>query len=78
MNPMLSFGRLLIILGVVFLLAGGILYIWGRSGVNLPGLPGNIRLQFGNSTCVIALGASVLLSLLLTVGLNLIARFLNR
>jgi hypothetical protein len=77
MNPMLSFGRLLILLGAVFLLTGGVIYLLGRSGVTFPNLPGNIRLQLGNSTCLIALGVSLLLSILLTVVFNLVARFLN-
>jgi hypothetical protein len=78
MNPMLSFGRLLIILGAIFLLTGGALYLLGRSGIHFTNFPGNIRFQFGNSTCVLALGVSILLSILLTIGLNLAARFLNR
>jgi hypothetical protein len=78
MNPLLSIGRLLVLLGVVISLTGGVLYLLGRSGIQFTSLPGNIRLQFGNSTCVIALGASILLSILLTIALNLAARFLNR
>jgi hypothetical protein len=78
MNPMLSFGRLFIIMGATFLVTGGVIIFLGRSGVHFTSLPGNIRLQFGNSTCVIALGVSILLSILLTIGLNLVARFLNR
>ena len=75
---MVAFGRLLIVLGAVLLGAGILVYLLGRSGVSLGRMPGNIRVEWGNSTCVIALGLSVFLSVLLTLALNLIARFLNR
>ena len=41
-------------------------------------LPGDIRIARKNFTCVFALGTSILLSILLTIGLNLLARLLNR
>lgn len=78
MNPMLSFGRVLLVLGGALMLIGGLLYFLGKSGISFARIPGNIRIQSGNATCVFALGASIALSILLTLALNLIARFLNR
>lgn len=78
MNSMLTFGRLLIILGAILLGVGLVVYLLGRSGISLARLPGNIRIEWGNATCVVALGLSVFLSILLTLVLNLVARFLNR
>jgi len=75
---MVAFGRLLIILGAVLLGTGAIVFILGKSGFNLSRFPGNIRIELGNMTCVAALGLSVVLTILLTVVLNLIAKFLNR
>ena len=75
---MASFARLFVILGVVFLVIGGLLYLAARLNLPLGRLPGDIRLGNGNFTCVLALGTSILLSIILTVLLNVVARFLNR
>ena len=79
---MLSFARLLVFLGIILILAGGLIYLIARLG-GLPGilplrLPGDIRLERNNFTCVFALGASILLSIFLTVILNIVIRFLNK
>ena len=74
----MAIARLLIILGLVLLLAGGALYLLARFGMQLGRLPGDIRIQTGNVTCVFPLVTSILLSIVLTVVLNLIIRFLNR
>ena len=75
---MLSFARILIIIGVVLVITGGLLYLAVRLGFSFGRLPGNIRIEGNNFTCVFALGASILLSVILTVVLNIIARFLNK
>jgi hypothetical protein len=75
---MLSFARVLIIIGVVFVIAGGLIALFARLGVPLGKLPGNIRIEGNNFTCVFALGASILLSIILTVVLNIIVRFMNK
>jgi Protein of unknown function (DUF2905) len=75
---MLSVARILVILGVVLVIAGGLIYLVARLGLPLGRLPGDIRIERNNFTCVIALGTSILLSVLLTVVLNIIVRFLNK
>jgi hypothetical protein len=75
---MLQFSRLLIILGASILAIGVLMYFLARAGVSLERIPGNIRIQGSNFTCVFALGVSILLSVLLTIILNVIARFLNK
>jgi hypothetical protein len=75
---LIPLARIFILIGLVFLVAGGLLYLFAKAGLPLFNLPGDIRIARGNSTCVLALGTSILLSILLTVGLNLLARFLNR
>lgn len=72
------FARLLIILGLGLLVAGVIAYGLARLGVNLGRLPGDIRLQGENVTCLIPLASSILISIVLTVLLNIVIRFLNR
>lgn len=75
---MLDLGRALIILGFVVLVVGGILYVAGRLDLPLGRLPGDIRIERENFTCVFPLTTMVLVSVLLTLGLNLIFRLLNR
>ena len=76
--PILPLARIFIVLGVIFLIVGGLLYLAAKVGFPLFNLPGDIRIERGNLTCIVALGTSLLLSILLTVGLNLLARWLNR
>ncbi len=75
---MLSFSRYLIIIGIVFLVIGGLLYLAGRTGIPLGRLPDDIRIQNKNYTCIFALGTSIFLSIALTLVLNLIVRILNK
>jgi hypothetical protein len=64
---MITIAKLIILLGIIFLLVGGLLYLAARSGLQLGRLPGDIRLQGGSFTCVLALGTSILLSVILTL-----------
>jgi len=50
------------------------LYALGRWGLPLGRLPGDIVVQRGPVTCVFPLATSLLLSVLLTLLLNLLAR----
>ena len=75
---MLPLARFLVVLGLIFVVAGGLLYLAARLGVPLGRLPGDVRIERQNLTCVVALGTSLLLSVVLTVMLNLVARLLNR
>jgi hypothetical protein len=70
--------RLLMIAGVILFLVGSLVYLASRLGINLFQLPGDIRLQSNNLTCIIPLVSSILISIVLTVVLNLVIRFLNR
>jgi len=75
---MLLFARGLMILGLILLAVGGLIYFFARLGIPLGHLPGDIRITGQNTTCVIALGTSILLSIILTIALNIIVRFLNK
>jgi hypothetical protein len=73
-----DFGRLLIGLGLLLLIVGGLFLLLPRVGLNLGHLPGDFRFQFGKITYQIPLTSGILLSILLTLVLNLLARFINR
>ena len=79
---MLPAARLFLILGILFLAISGLLFLAYRLGITpgrLPGsLPGDIRIQGSNFTCLIGLGTSLLLSVVLTVLLNLLLRWLGK
>ena len=74
---MINIARLLIIVGIVMLVTGGLILVLAKSGIQIGRLPGDIQITRGNATCVFALGTSLLLSILLTLFLNLIARLLR-
>jgi len=75
---LLPLARTLIVIGIVFLVAGILVYLAAKVGLPLFNLPGDIRIERENFSCIFALGTSILLSILLTVGLNILARFINR
>jgi hypothetical protein len=67
-------GRILMLVGGSIFVLGLVLLLAGR----IPGLgqlPGDIRIQRDNFTLYAPLGTMLLLSVLLTVLINLIARF---
>ena len=70
--------RLLMIAGIILFLVGGLVFLASRLGINLFQLPGDIRIQSNNLTCIVPIVSSILLSIVLTVVLNLVIRFLNR
>lgn len=73
-----SIARILIILGIALFVTGGLIYLFSRQGLNLFQLPGDIRLQSENVTCLVPLVSSILLSIVLTVILNMVIRLLNK
>lgn len=73
-----SLGRLILILGIGLALLGGLLILLGRTGIKFGALPGDIRVESGSITCFAPIVSMCLLSLLLTVVLNVVIRWLNR
>ena len=65
-------GRVLIIFAVILAVVGGVLVLMGK-GV-LPRIPGNLSLGSGSVRVFVPLGACILVSILLTVVLNLFLR----
>jgi hypothetical protein len=65
-------GRILLLLAVVIAVVGVLLILAGR-GV-LPRLPGDIAIERGNSKFYFPLGTSILISVLLTILLNVFLR----
>jgi hypothetical protein len=68
-------GRLLVGLGLVLLVAGGLVLLLGRTGIPLGRLPGDISYKSKNLSVYFPLGTSILLSILLSVVFYLLSRF---
>jgi Protein of unknown function (DUF2905) len=68
-------GRLLVGLGLVLLVAGGLLLLLGRAGLPLGRLPGDISYRGKNLNVYFPLGTSVLLSVVLSLVFYAISRF---
>lgn len=75
---MASLAKSLVFIGLAFIALGGFIYMFSRMNIPIGRLPGDIKIVRENFTCVIALGTSILLSILLTIALNLFNRFLNK
>jgi hypothetical protein len=69
-------GKFAVLLGVSLAIVGGLLWAGGRLG--LGSLPGDLRFEGQGWSCFVPIGASILLSLLLTIVLNLILRGLGK
>ena len=66
---MTDVGRILLVVGVVFAVVGGALMLFGRLH-----LPGDFTIRTGNVTVFIPIATSIILSIVLTVALNLFLR----
>ncbi|MEJ2010831.1 MAG: DUF2905 domain-containing protein [Anaerolineales bacterium] len=73
-----TIARWILLTGAVLLLVGAALWVIGRLDLPIGHLPGDIQFQRGNFSCFIPLASSIVISLLLTLILNLVIRFLNR
>jgi len=62
-------GRLLLVAGVLMIVVGGALMLFGRVH-----LPGDITFRSGNLTVYFPLATSLILSVILTVVLNVVFR----
>lgn len=74
----IQIGKLILLLGVVILVIGGGVYLAGKFNLPLGRLPGDFRIQRENFSCFFPLTTMILISLLLTIGLNLLSRWLNK
>ena len=73
-----TLGKGILILGLVLVLVGGLLWVLGRSGLPLGRLPGDIRIERDGFSCLVPIASMILVSILLTVLLNIVIRLFNR
>lgn len=73
-----NIGRFLMLAGIVLFLIGGVAFLAAKFGLPLGRLPGDIRVEGENGSFYFPITTSILVSLVLTVLLNLIGRFLRK
>ncbi|HTY85212.1 MAG TPA: DUF2905 domain-containing protein [Silvibacterium sp.] len=72
---MTSLARVLVQIGLILVVAGGVIFLLGRLGISLGSIPGDLTWQRKNVTVFFPLGTSILISLLLTLLFWLFSRF---
>ena len=73
-----TIGRYLMLGGIALFLLGGGLYLAAKFGVPLGRLPGDIRIEREGFSFYFPLASSILVSVILTIVLNLVSRFLKK
>ena len=64
--------------GIVLFLIGGGMYLAAKLGIPLGRLPGDIRIEGEHGSFYFPVVSSILISIILTIVLNVISRFLNK
>jgi hypothetical protein len=73
-----SIGRIIMVVGVLIVVVGVVVWAAGKIGLPFGRLPGDIRIEREGFSCYAPIVSMILLSLVLTVLLNIILRLLNR
>jgi len=73
-----NFARFLVIGGIVLILIGGGVYLAAKFGIPFGRLPGDIRIEGKNGSFYFPVVSSILVSLILTIVLNLILRWIKK
>jgi len=73
-----TIGRTLMIGGIVLFLVGGGIYLSAKFGLPLGRLPGDIRIEREGSAFYFPIASSILVSVVLTIILNIILRWMKK
>ena len=73
-----NIARYLMIGGVILFLVGGGVYLASKFGIPLGRLPGDIRIEGENGSFYFPVTTSILVSVILTVVLNIIVRLFRK
>ncbi len=71
-------GKWIVVLGLGLVVVGALVWVVGRLGVPLGRLPGDFSFQSGNFTGYFPCATSIIVSIVLTVLLNLALRYFRR
>lgn len=73
-----SISRYLMLFGILLFLLGGGMYLAAKFGIPLGRLPGDIRIEGEHGSFYFPLTTSILVSVLLTIVVNLIVQLLRK
>jgi hypothetical protein len=73
-----NIARYLMVGGIVLFLIGGGVYLAAKFGIPFGRLPGDIRIEGENGSFYFPVTSSILVSVILTILLNLISKFWNK
>ncbi len=73
-----NIGRFLMIGGIVLFVVGGLVFLATKFGLPFGRLPGDIRIERDGFSFYFPLGSSILISIVLTIILNVIVRLLRK
>jgi hypothetical protein len=73
-----TLGKWVVLLGLGLALLGGVIWLVGKTGLPLGRLPGDIRIERNGFSFYFPLATSILISIGLTILLNLLARLFKR
>jgi hypothetical protein len=73
-----NIARFLVIGGIVLILIGGGVYLAAKFGIPFGRLPGDIRIEGKNGSFYFPVVSCIVISILLTIILNVIIRFFNK
>ncbi|MEA1960072.1 MAG: DUF2905 domain-containing protein [Bacillota bacterium] len=74
MNPFYTTGKAFVVFGVILLLLGLLLLLFGKNGIGIPRLPGDIFFKKDNLFFYFPLTSCIIISIVLSVILNLFFR----
>jgi hypothetical protein len=77
MSDFSDLGKFIALAGAALLILGGLLWLMGKVPL-LGHLPGDIRLQRGNVSCFFPLTTMIIVSVLLSLVLNIVIRLLRK
>jgi heme/copper-type cytochrome/quinol oxidase subunit 2 len=73
-----NISRYIILAGIILIVIGGIVYAAAKLNLPIGRLPGDIHIEGTNGSFYFPVVTCIILSIVLTVVLNLIGRFLNK
>ena len=73
-----NIGRFLMVGGVLLFVVGGLVFLAAKFGLPFGRLPGDIRIERDGFSFYFPLASSILISVMLTVIINVILRFLKK
>jgi len=73
-----NIGRYLMIGGVILFVIGGLIFLAAKFGISFGRLPGDIRIEREGFSFYFPLASSILISVFLTIILNVIVRLLKK